>query len=229
MNRAFVLLSGGIDSTTCLALAVRDFGSAVTAFSIDYGQRHEKEMDYAEDVCRFYGIEHRLLYLGPQPQSNLTNAASEIPKVSYDQLGPGMSPSYHFFRNGQMLSAAAAWATSRLGSGDSGFLYVGTHAEDAANWAYADCTPEFIGPMAAAIFIGTYQKLRLKAPLLEMMKAEIVSLGDKLRVPYHLTWSCYLGGELHCATCPTCRARHEAFKRANVTDPTHYAIDPDSI
>lgn len=223
-TKAFVLLSGGIDSTTCLALAIDQFGEEnVEAFLVRYGQRHLKELYSAKQVTEHYGIPRHFIDLGPQPVSNLTNPDAVIPKVSYDQLGEGMSPSYHYFRNGQFLSAAAAHAVSMLKEGQNGVLYCGVHAEDAQNWAYADCTPEFIGAMANAIFIGTYQRLRLKAPLLEMTKNEIVLTGDDLAVPYHITWSCYLGGDIHCGTCPTCRARKEAFRKAGVVDLTTYS------
>jgi 7-cyano-7-deazaguanine synthase len=99
----------------------------------------------------------------------------------------------------------------------------GAHAEDAHNWAYPDCTPEFIGPFGAAVFIGTYQKVRLVAPLMLMNKCEIVELGVRLNAPLAKTWSCYRGGEKHCGTCPTCRARKQAFRDAGEPDPTVYA------
>ena|SRR5256885_5849689 len=229
--RAFVLLSGGIDSTTCLGIADKMFGKdSVETFSFDYGQRHKKEIEAATKISEYFAVPHRVLVLGPQPLSNLTDPTAEIPKVSYDELGPGMSPSYHFYRNGQFLSCAAAYACASLKEGrtldeddEEGVLFIGVHAEDAMNWAYADCTPEFIGAQANAIFIGTYQKIRLKAPLLEMTKSEIIVLGEKLKVPYYLSWSCYIGGELHCGVCPTCRARKSGFINAGVSDPTEYA------
>lgn len=222
-HQAFVLLSGGIDSTTCLGLARRDFGRKVKAYSFDYGQRHSKEIDCAMKIAAFYAVPHEVIKLGPQPKSRLTDPNSKIPEVSYADLPEGISPSYHYFRNGQFLSVAAAWATAQLEQNHDGTMYAGVHSEDAQNWAYADCTPEFIGAMANAIFIGTYQKMRLKAPLLEMCKDEIVELGTKLGVPYQLSWSCYMGGELHCGVCPTCRARKEGFIKAKIKDPTKYA------
>lgn len=101
-------------------------------------------------------------------------------------------------------------------------VYCGVHAEDAQNWAYPDCTPEFIGGMANAIYVGTYHKIRLMAPLQYMKKHEVVSAGQRLGVPWKDTWSCYEGGEDHCGVCPTCRARQEAFNLAYVLDPTTY-------
>ena len=222
IHKAFVLSSGGIDSSTCLALAVRDFHREyVKAYSVDYGQRHVKEIEHARLVAGYFRVPHEVLKLGPQPLSNLTNPEAEIPRVAYADLPTGMSPSYHFFRNAQLLSLAAAFATAQLAKEDEdGTIYIAVHAEDAQNWAYADCTPEFIGAMCGAIFVGTYQKIRLKAPLLEMRKDEIITLGTSLEVPWHLTWSCYVGDEFHCGTCPTCRARKAGFIGAGIKEPT---------
>lgn len=131
-SKSFVLASGGIDSTTCLSLAIRDFGKGnVSAYSIDYGQRHKKEIECAKAVCAHLGVPHSVLKLGPQPQSNLTNSEAKIPEVSYAELGEGMSPSYHFFRNAQLLSLATTYAVASLQEGENGTLYCGVHAEDA--------------------------------------------------------------------------------------------------
>lgn len=223
-TRAFVSLSGGIDSTTCLAIAIQAHGKEnVETFSFDYGQRHLKELDCATAICAHYGVKNTVLQLGQQPSSNLTDPEGDIPKVSYAELGEGISPSYHHYRNGQFLSVMATHAVAALKGTDTGILYIGVHAEDAENWAYADCTPEFIGAQANAIFIGTYQKIRLKAPLLEMSKIEVVDKGMVLGAPLDLSWSCYLGGEMHCGECPTCRARKQAFTEAGIIDPTVYA------
>jgi 7-cyano-7-deazaguanine synthase len=230
-TKAFVLLSGGIDSATCLAIALKQFshksGDSVVAVSVNYGQRHVKEIEYAKLLAHHYDIEHQMVILGPQPKSNLTDPNGVIPNVSYAEMGSGASPSYHHFRNGQFLSAIAAHASSQLSDSApdpdrEGVIYIGVHAEDAQNWAYADCTPEFIGAMANAIYIGTYRQIRLKAPLLEMSKAKVLEKGNLLGVPYHLTWSCYKGGEYHCGICPTCRARKDAFREARMSDPTRY-------
>lgn len=89
-----------------------------------------------------------------------------------------------------------------------------------------DCTPEFIGSMANAIFVGTYYQVRLKTPLEWLTKAEIIELGTKIGVPWQLTWSCYAGGAKHCGVCPTCQARREGFVDAGIEDPTVYDADP---
>jgi 7-cyano-7-deazaguanine synthase len=229
-TKAFVLLSGGIDSSTCLAIAIAAHGAEnVTPVSVDYRQRHRRELHAAQDVCKHYGIgmQHQLFTIDDIPQSLLTDPTKEVPNVSYSEL-KGVSPSYVPFRNGQLLSKIAALAASRVAQpnedhGDTGEIYIGTHAEDAAGDAYPDCRLDFIGAMGAAIYIGTYHKVRLRAPLIEMSKVQIIQEGAFLGVPYHLTWSCYKGEALHCGTCPTCRARKDGFRHANIADPTKYA------
>ncbi len=119
-----------------------------------------------------------------------------------------------------MLSLITSYAAT---DPEAEAIYFGAHADDAANWAYPDCTPEFIGGMANAIYIGTYHKIRLYTPLMFMNKAAIIRLGNDLEVDWKLTWSCYEGKELHCGVCPTCRSRREGFIGAAVEDPTEYA------
>jgi 7-cyano-7-deazaguanine synthase len=224
MGKAFVLSSGGVDSTTCLYLASAEFGD-VTGISIFYGQRHAKEIEAAKTVCRLAKANHHILDISSIiPKTTLTDANADIPNVSYDQL-EGVSPTYVPFRNGLMLSAAASWIQGQRAEGDEEWvLYFGAHAEDARNWAYPDCTPEFIGAMANAIYIGTYRQLRLYTPLEWLNKADIITLGDRLGVPWKHTWSCYRGGEVHCGVCPTCRARRQGFVQAGVDDPTVYGV-----
>lgn len=221
--QAFVLHSGGIDSTTCLYLAVKEVGvENVTAFSVDYGQRHSREIQASETLCRNLGVKHQTLTLGGQPKSALTDETREIPRMSYDDMGYGMSPSYHHFRNGQLLALVAAYSVAALEEDETGEILWGAHAEDAVNWAYADCTPSFVNAIGEAIKIGTYRKIHLRTPLVESTKAEVIALGENLGVDWANTWSCYLGGVNHCGTCPTCRARREAFELASVEDPTVY-------
>jgi 7-cyano-7-deazaguanine synthase len=265
-TRAFVLLSGGLDSTTCLFKAVlahcpegalhalhtlainqdRDLATAgeddrrpidwVEAISFNYGQRHAKEIACARHLCNHLGIKHTTRYLGDlitDENTMLANPDIEVPNISYADI-EGVSPTYVPFRNGTMLSVMAAqaqkWVNRKDNSPmeDEAFIYFGAHAEDAANWAYPDCTPEFIGAMANAIYIGTYHKVRLLTPLQWLIKSEIVELGRSLDVPFELTWSCYKGEELHCGVCPTCRSRKQAFIDASIPDPTEYADDDDT-
>lgn len=221
--QGFVLLSGGIDSTTALAIALQEC-EKVTAISIDYGQRHKKEIERAREIAHSYGCKHTILSIGDALGTSMLTTAEAIPDVTYDEI-VGVSPTYVPFRNGYMLSRITAYAVNALGKNppqDSACIYIGTHAEDAKNWAYPDCTPEFIGAMANAIYVGTYYSVRLKAPLNYMSKADILRLGNNLNVDYSQTWSCYAGEEKHCGKCPTCYARKAAFTAANLQDPTEY-------
>ncbi len=220
MPKAYVLLSGGIDSSTCLAIASRDWNGRVAAVSVLYGQRHPKEVKCARAVAKCYEAQHIVRDIsGFIQKGGLTDDNLEIPPVGYDELPKGVSPTYVPFRNGTLLSLITGMAAVDK---EAEAVYFGAHAEDAENWAYPDCTPEFIGGMANAIYVGTYHKIRLYTPLMFMKKSEVVRLGRDLMVPWNLTWSCYEGGDFHCGVCPTCRARQDAFKDAHVTDPTVY-------
>lgn len=227
--KAYVLLSGGIDSSTCLYIAREEFAD-VEGVSIDYGQRHSKEILSAMGLCAHLGIPHHIINLREiVPATMLTDPSREVPNISYDEI-KGVSPTYVPFRNGLMLSAVTSFVHGELCKfGDSEkydglewAIYFGAHAEDAQNWAYPDCTPEFIGAMANAIHVGSYYKVRLHTPLEWKNKCQIIEWGDSLGVPWDKTWSCYKGGDLHCGTCPTCRARRAGFMQAGVTDPTVY-------
>ncbi len=223
-GKAFVLLSGGIDSTTCLYLAKRD-ADQVEAVSINYGQRHLKEVAHARRLCESTGVGHHILDLSAIiPKTMLTDHTVEVPDISYSEI-EGVSPTYVPFRNGLMLSALTSYAAGRYESEKAEgewAIYFGAHSEDAANWAYPDCTAEWTGAMANAIYIGTYHHIRLITPLQWMTKAGVVMIGNRLGVDWAKTWSCYKGGNKHCGTCPTCRSRREAFIEAGVLDPTVY-------
>jgi len=226
--KALVLLSGGLDSTVLATLACRHEGgpSEVCALSFDYGQKHEREVASAKMVAsRLRLADHRILHVGglwlAQGSALLTDDVP-MPKVSYEELAKseGVSPTYVPYRNGTFLSIAAIYALQH----DIERIYYAPHSEDARGWAYPDCTPEFNGAMASAIYIGTYHKVRLLTPFQWHTKADIVKVGAELRAPMHLTWSCYKGAELHCGTCPTCVGRQHAFQEANIEDPTEYYI-----
>ena len=226
MSKAYVLLSGGVDSSTALAIANEDWNGSVTAVGVDYGQRHQKELEQAHLIADHFHNEWIVRDIqGFIQKGGLTDETLDIPPVSYDDLPSGVSPTYVPFRNGTMLSLIAGMAAI---DPDAKTIYIGVHAEDAKNWAYPDCTPEFIGGMANAIYIGTYHKIRLHAPLIWMKKHEIITKGTKLGVPWEHTWSCYEGRDLHCGVCPTCRARSEAFSLAGVDDPTSYTTHPEA-
>jgi 7-cyano-7-deazaguanine synthase len=245
ITKVFCLLSGGIDSSTTLAIALEDFpDSDVECISVDYGQRHKKEMLSAKAVIDYFydylgaKIAHHIIKLPNTLTGMLVDKADneKIPDVSYADLPEGISPTYVSFRNGTMLSLMAARAQSWIMESEKpvkggvypvpnyeAVLYCGVHADDGARDAYPDCTLEFIGAMSNAIYVGTYFKARLRAPIIFSEKYEVIEKGTKLGVPFELTWSCYKGEELHCGVCPTCRSRKEGFEKAGIVDPTVYA------
>ncbi|MCC8141739.1 MAG: 7-cyano-7-deazaguanine synthase QueC [Lachnospiraceae bacterium] len=224
--RALVLSSGGVDSTTCLALAIEKYGTKnVTALSIVYGQKHEREIRASEEVAAYYQVEHLCLDLTDiyaySDCSLLAHSDQEIPKESYakqlEKSDGSPVSTYVPFRNGLFLSAAAGVALSK----DCGVIYYGAHSDDAAGNAYPDCSDEFAQAMGQAIFIGSGQQLTLEVPFVDKTKAEVVKEGLRLGVPYELTWSCYEGGEKPCGICGTCRDRAQAFALNGVEDPAY--------
>ena len=232
LHKAFVLLSGGIDSSTVAAIARHQFPcDDIECVTVDYGQRHIREMDCALYQAEQIEANHSTLRIPGLLTGMLVEKGDdnqEIPNADYADLPEGISPTYVSFRNGTMLSLLAAkaqsWVMEQQQEHDevSATLYCGVHADDAARDAYPDCTLEFIGAMASAIQIGTYGKVRLRAPIVALEKSAVIEWGEKLRVNYGRTWSCYVGDDLHCGVCPTCRARKTAFEQAGVTDPTAY-------
>ncbi len=223
--KAEVLASGGVDSTTALAQAVERYGAAkVTAVSVLYGQKHIKELEAAEKIASYYGVEHISVDAAPLFQysraSLLQGSPEPVPKECYaDQLkktqGKAPVSTCVPFRNGIFLAAAAGIA---LSLGSEAVIY-GAHADDAAGAAYPDCSPAFFEAMAAAVWEGSGRQIRLEAPFLAMNKAAVVEIGLRLRVPYELTWSCYEGGAEPCGQCGTCRDRAAAFAANRVSDP----------
>lgn len=222
--KAMVLLSGGIDSATCLGIAMERYGiENVIALSIFYGQKHEKEMRASKEVAEYYGVEQLKLDLTKIFQysncSLLQHSDQEIPEEAYaEQLkktnGTPVS-TYVPFRNGLFLSSAASLALSK----DCSVLYYGAHADDAAGNAYPDCSSAFHNAISDAIYIGSGNQLSVEAPFVNMTKAEVVRKGIELKVPYELTWSCYEGKEKPCMTCGTCIDRAEAFRLNGIADP----------
>jgi 7-cyano-7-deazaguanine synthase len=226
-KKALVLSSGGVDSTTCVGIAVNEVGSEnVSTVSVFYGQKHNKELECAEKVAEFYNVKHYVLDLSNVLQysncSLMKNSTEEIPMMSYaDQIkknGEGKVSTYVPFRNGLMLSAVAALAQS-IYPNDDVDIYLGAHADDAAGRAYADCSEEFTSAMNTAIVIGTYGKVRVVAPLVNLNKAGVVKLGLSIDVPYKYTWSCYSGGDKPCGHCGTCIDRAKAFEANGISDP----------
>lgn len=227
--KGLVLSSGGVDSTTCISIAVKELGKEnVTTVSVFYGQKHKKELECADKIAKHFGVDHRVIDLsntGIMDDSNcplLEGSTEAIRHESYaEQIahdGEGMVRTYVPFRNGLMLSSIAALAMSKYPDEEVN-IYLGAHADDAAGNAYADCSPEFTDTIGKAISIGTYNKVHLKAPLVNLNKAGVVKLGLELGTPYELTWSCYEGGKEPCGTCGTCIDRAKAFAENGVQDP----------
>lgn len=228
--KALVLSSGGIDSTTCVSLAVHSLGAEnVSTVSVYYGQKHKKELKCAEDIAKYYGLKHYTLDLSQIfKESNcplLSHSTEEIRHESYaeqiEKDGEGMVRTYVPFRNGLMLSAVASLASS-IYPEEYVQIYIGAHADDAAGSAYADCSRDFVDAMDRAIRIGTYKKVSINAPLIYSNKSQVVKAGLQLNAPYHLTWSCYEGEEKACGTCGTCIDRINAFKTNDTKDPINY-------
>lgn len=224
--RAVVLLSGGIDSTTGLALAVEAWGAEnVTALTMFYGQKHAKELESAKAVASYYGVSHQISDLSEvfvfDNNPLLSKSTEELPLGSYEEQirdNDGMSKTYVPFRNGLFLSYATAIAYS-LGAHE---IYYGAHADDAAGNAYPDCTPEFYAGMGAAVYEGTGKKVKMVAPFISNNKTGIVGIGLDHKVPYELTWSCYAGHDEACGLCGTCVDRITAFEQNGTKDPIAY-------
>jgi 7-cyano-7-deazaguanine synthase len=226
---AVVTLSGGMDSATALGWAVETHGHEnVHAISFLYGQRHEREIVSARALAEFYNLAaHKVVQL---PTDLFQGAGSalipddnvEMPHKTYEELAESEGPSITYvpFRNANIISMATAYALTV----DANEVWASMHAEDANGFAYPDCTPEFIGGMSNAMYVGTYHKVRLITPFQWMNKAQIAQTGYSLGVPFEKTWSCYEGGDRPCGKCPTCVGRLEAFAIAGLLDPVEYEI-----
>ena len=224
MKPAVVLLSGGLDSATCLAIA-RSQGFACYCLSFNYGQRHLAELEAAERVAlALDATEHRILNLGLAQfgGSALTDTNIDVPIAG---VQPGIPVTYVPARNTIMLSLALAWAEV-LGSRD---IFVGVNAVDYSG--YPDCRPEYIAAFEKMANLATKAgvegeggRLSIHAPLIDLSKADIIRAGTKLGVDYGLTVSCYQADDAGraCGVCDSCRLRAEGFAAAGLTDPTAY-------
>lgn len=221
MKKAVVLLSGGLDSATTLALAVKE-GLACRTLSLDYGQRHRSELDAARSVSAALGaVEHRVakLDLTVFGGSALTDSGIEVPT----EPGEGIPITYVPARNTIMLSLALAWAEV-LEAQD---LFIGANAVDYSG--YPDCRPEYIEAFERMANLALKsavegRPVRIRAPLIHWSKAEIIHRGTELGVDYGLTVSCYQADEAGraCGVCDSCRLRRQGFEAAGVADPTRY-------
>lgn len=219
--RAVVLLSGGLDSATILALAKRE-GYICHALSFDYGQRHSAELTAAAQVAAAQSIaEHRIFHMDLTVfgGSALTDAALTIPETP----GGGIPVTYVPARNTIMLSIALAWAEVL----DSTAIFIGVNAVDYSG--YPDCRPEYIAAFETLANLATKagvegKKLHIHAPLVNLSKAEIIQLGTRLGVDYGMTVSCYQADRFGraCGVCDSCRLRRQGFQQAEIADSTRY-------
>ncbi|HEU4734082.1 MAG TPA: 7-cyano-7-deazaguanine synthase QueC [Kofleriaceae bacterium] len=224
MSAAVVLRSGGLDSTTALAVA-RSRGLDCHALTVRYGQLHQVELDAARRVAAALGArDHRIVSvdLGPIASSALTSPQIAVPKDRpLAEIGaPGdVPPTYVPARNTVLLALALAWAES-IGARE---IFVGVNVLDASG--YPDCRPEFVRAFEALAQVATRSGgFRIEAPLIELTKAQIIQLGIRLGVDYALTHSCYdPQGTAACGRCDACVLRRKGFIEAGVPDPTRYA------
>lgn len=223
-SNAVIVLSGGMDSATCLGWA-HHRGYSLFALTFDYGQRHVREVDHAKRLARFYKVrQHRIVsmdFFRRLGASALTDKTIAVPDGARTERGVPMT--YVPGRNMIFLSVAAAWAEVVR----AGTVVIGVSAVDYSG--YPDCRPSFIRSMNETIRLATRagasgKKIRVVAPLVHLSKKETVILGTKLGVPYELTTSCYRGQREACGTCASCRLRLRGFAEAGMTDPVSYKI-----
>ena len=218
-KRAIVLLSGGMDSTVCAALAVRDYDAA--ALHVSYGQRtEEREQQAFFAICDRLGIRDRLLVrneaLSAIGGSALTDRSIGVPE-SHD-VGKDTPVTYVPFRNAHFLSVAVSWAEV-LGAG---WIFIGAVEQDSSG--YPDCRPAYYQAFNEVIKLGTKDgRIEIVTPLIQLRKSEIVRLGLELGAPFDLTWSCYSREDSACGVCDSCVLRLRAFRDAGSADPIPYA------
>ena len=224
MKKCLVLLSGGLDSATCLAIAVNE-GYKVFALSFDYSQRHRVELERAKALAKKYNATHFVfpLSLNIIGGSALTDKRIDVPDVPLEKIGEGIPITYVPARNTIFLSIAAGFCEIN----DIEDIFIGVNALDYSG--YPDCRPEFIKAMERAITLGTKyfdmgKSFKIHTPLIDLKKSEIIRLGMKLGVDYSLTNSCY-NPDPHgnpCGRCDSCKLRLKGFKEAGFKDPLKY-------
>ena len=226
-RKAVVLLSGGMDSCVCSAIACQLHGpSNVALLHAMYGQRTEKRERQAFDaIADFYQIRQRLVvkldHFRAIGGSALTDTRIDVPENELGASGPGGSPipvTYVPFRNAHFLSVGVSWAEA-IGAGA---IYIGAVAEDSSG--YPDCRPEYYRVFQELIRVGTKPETEIEmvTPVIAMKKSEIVRRGRELGAPLHLTWSCYQGETAACGRCDSCLLRLRAFAEAGCADPIPY-------
>lgn len=213
------VVSGGLDSVVLGHMVRRDTAGPHLWLGFDYGQRHVRELQHAEALATSLGVTWRVIDLrtvGALLGGDALTGAHAVPHGHYAH--PSMAVTVVPNRNAIMLTIAYGIASAA----GAALVATGVHAGD--HWVYPDCRPEFAQAMMAmqTVALDGLHTPRLHTPFLHLSKADIVSLGARLGVPMHATWSCYEGGVLHCGRCGTCVERREAFDRAGVADHTEY-------
>jgi len=212
-----VVLSGGMDSATLLYDLAQQ-RAAVRALSVDYGQRHVRELGCAQLLCSLLGVEHRLVDLaGLRPLlagSSQTDDTVAVPEGHYAE--ESMKLTIVPNRNMILLALAGAWAISTKSDAIAYAAHAGDHA------VYPDCREKFVSALAQALHLADWHSVAIVRPYISLTKADIVRRGITLGVPYQHTWSCYKGGAVHCGKCGTCTERREAFELAGSKDPVLY-------
>jgi len=215
--KAVVLFSGGLDSTV-LASHLISKGAEVRLLSIDYGQRHAKELAHGEVLAKHMNLPRKSLLLPDLGEllkgSSLTDDSVELPEGHYAE--ESMKATVVPNRNMILLALAGGYALS------SGFDTIAYAAHAGDHFIYPDCRPEFAEAMEKALGLADWNDLSLYRPFVDMTKADLVRLGTELGTPLDMTWSCYAGMDVHCGKCGTCVERKEAFELAKVHDPTKY-------
>ena len=217
MAAHLVVLSGGLDSTVCMALAAEETGTPPLALTFDYGQRHRTELDRAAGVAGHYRAEHLVVRLDTSAWggSALTDGSIDVPDAGSSD---GIPVTYVPARNSIFLAVALGVAEAR----GLDAVWIGVNAIDYSG--YPDCRPEFIEAFRGVAATGQKRgvegdPIALRTPLIACTKSEIVRLGIEQGAPLHLTWSCYRGGEHPCGTCDACVLRAGGFAGAGIADP----------
>lgn len=218
MKRAVILLSGGLDSTTCMAVAKSE-GYELYPISFDYGQKHDRELELAKKIAGFYDSkEHRVIKMQNVGGSALTDSDIEVPEYSEDG---GVPVTYVPARNLLFLSYALGYA--EVVGADA--IFIGVSSVDYSG--YPDCRPEFIDAFQKMVDVGTVaglegRPIEIVTPLIDLSKAETIKLGVELGAPYEYTTSCYNGDLEACGVCDSCVLRLKGFEEAGMADLIPY-------
>ncbi len=226
MAKAVVLLSGGLDSSTVLAIALEK-RYEVIALTFEYGQKHNREIESAREIARHFAVQDHIemtLDLARFADSSLTDKTLDIPEGRpLSSISSNIPSTYVPARNLVFLSVASSLAESKGAEA----VFIAANAVDFSG--YPDCTPEFMEAFQKTLEVGTRvgragKAVRVLAPIMKLSKAEIVKEAVRLRVPLEQTWSCYKGGRLACGKCDSCILRLQGFAEAGLKDPILYEV-----